>query len=173
MKKKIIIIPILIALLVFVGLFAYINRKDLKTNLTAKDRSWISANSREKFDFEIVNNVPIFSQDGTGVIFDFINDLEVDTNLSFTKIAYSKEQSPTTKSLRIRILDSDTNLSDKDLLISEDGYILVSKNDIRFNSITDIGKTNIGVFKSDAAEVNYYLKKNTNITIKHIKKLNL
>ena len=50
-KKAVIIIPILVAVLVFVGLFMYINRRDLKTNLTLKDRNWISANSREKYDF--------------------------------------------------------------------------------------------------------------------------
>ena len=163
-KKSIIIIPIVLAVLVFIGLFLYLNRTDLKTNLTVKDRNWINANSKEKYDFEIVNNIPLFSSNGSGVIFDFINDFEIDTNLEFNKIAYSKDKEPTTKSLRIRILNNDTNLSDKDLLIVEDGYVLISTNKVRFDNITSIGETKVGVFKTDAAEVSYYLKNATGIT---------
>lgn len=158
-KKAVIIIPILVAVLVFVGLFMYINRRDLRTNLTLKDRNWINANSREKYDFEIVNNIPIFSINGTGVVFDFINDFEIDTDLEFNKIAYNKDQAPTTNSLRIRVLNNDVNLSDKDLLIAEDGYVLVSINNTRFDDLKDINNTTVGVFKNDAAEVSYYMKK--------------
>ena len=168
MKKKatIIVIPIVIALLVFVGLIIYMNRRDSRTNLTAKDRSWINANSREKYDFEIVNNIPIFSSDGTGVIFDFINDFEVDTNLEFNKIAYNKNQDPSTQSLRIRILNNDTNLSEKDLLIAEDGYVLIGKEEKRFNSIQEFGEISVGVFEKDAAEISYYLKDANKVTYK-------
>lgn len=165
-KKSIIIIPIIIAVLVFIGLFMYIHRIDSKTNLDVKDRNWIRNNSREKYDLEIVNNIPLFSQDGSGVVFDFISDFEIDTNLEFNKIAYSRDKNPTTKSLRVRILNNDTNLSDKDLLIAEDGYILVSTNKERFDSIDAIGETTVGVFTNDAAEVGYYLKDSSSITYK-------
>ncbi len=103
MKKKLFIIIPVLAVVVFIGLFMYMNRRDLKTNLTIKDRNWISANSREKYDFEIVNNIPLFSLDGSGVVFDFINDFEIDTDLDFNKIAYSKDKTPTTNSLSFLI----------------------------------------------------------------------
>ena len=65
-KKLIIIIPVIVALLVFIGVYAYYNYRDAKTNLTIRDRNWISSHSSNKYDFEIVNNYPVYSTDGTG-----------------------------------------------------------------------------------------------------------
>ena len=159
MKKKLIIfIPLLTAIIVFLGVYLYFNHKDAKTNLTVKERNWINANKKTKYDFEVVNNFPIFASDGNGVILDFIKDFEIDTNLEFNKIAYDKDKQPTTNSLRIRILTNDTNISDKDLLIAEDGYVLISKKTNRFNDTIEINNAKIGVFNSDIGEISYYLK---------------
>lgn len=165
-KKLIIIIPIIVALLVFTGLYGYLNYKDDKTNLTVKEKKWIEDNNGTKFDFEIANNIPVYSMNGTGVIFEFINNFEEDTSLEFNKISYLKEINPTTNGLRIRILNNDTNLTEKDLLIAEDGYIAISKNNIRYNSLAEINNQVIGVFTSDAGELSYYLKSGTNLTYK-------
>ena len=163
-KKLIIIIPLLVAILVFIGVYAYFNYRDAKTNLTIRDRNWISSHSSNKYDFEIVNNYPIYSLDGKGVILDFISEFEVDTDLEFNKIAYDKENTPNGKGLRIRILNNDTQLSDKDLLFYEDGYVLVSKENIHYDSISDIKDTTIGVFSNESGEISYYLKNATGIT---------
>ena len=165
-KKLIIIIPIIVALLVFAGLYGYMNYKDEKTNLTINEKKWIEENSGTKFDFEIVNNIPVFSMDGVGVIFDFVNDFEEDTGLEFNKISYLKEKNPTTKGLKIQILNNDTKLTDKNLLIAEDGYIIVSKNAVRYDKISEISNQIIGVFTSDSGELSYYLKTGTNLTYK-------
>ena len=166
MKKKLIfIIPILTALFVFIGVYTYFNHKDAKTNLTVKDRNWISNHTSDKFDFEIVNNFPIYSVDGTGVLMDFINDFEVDTNLEFNKIAYDKTSTTKTNSLRIRLLSNDTDLSDQDLIIAEDGYVLISKENTHFNSIKEIKNSTIGIFNDDNNEISYYLKTASDATL--------
>ena len=159
MKKKLIIfIPLLTAVLVFLGVYLYFNHKDAKTNLTVKERNWINSNKKTKYDFEVVNNFPIFASDGNGVILDFIKDFEIDTNLEFNKIAYDKDKQPTTKSLRIRILSNDTNLSENDLIIAEDGYVLISKNKTRYEEIKELHDTKVGIFEGDVGEISYYLK---------------
>lgn len=165
-KKLIIIIPIIVSLLVFAGLYIYLNYKDEKTNLTISEKKWITNNGKTKFDFEITNNIPIFSMNGEGVIFDFINNFEEDTGLEFNKISYLKEQPATTNGLKIQILNNDTNLTDKDLLIAEDGYIAISKNKIRYDKISEIKNQVIGTFTSDVGELSYYLKTGTNLTYK-------
>ena len=165
-KKLIIIIPILIALLVFIGVYAYFNHEDAKTSLTVREKKWITNNSDKKYDFEIVNNLPVYSMDGTGVIFDFINNFEIDTNLEFNKISYLKESTPQTSGLRIRILSNDTNLSENDLLIAEDGYVAISKKNIRYDKISDISNQTIGALTNDIGEISYFLKTATNLTYK-------
>ena len=165
-KKLIIIIPILIALAVFLGVYLYFNIEDSKTSLTVLEKKWITNNKDQKYDFEIVNNYPIYSMDGTGVIFDFIDTFEIDTDLDFNKISYLKDTQPTTSSLKIRILDNDTKLSDNDLLIAEDGYVLISKENVRYDSLSLISSKTIGVFASDIGEVSYFLKSSANLTYK-------
>lgn len=168
MKKKLIIIfPIIIAFAVFIGVYLYFNLEDSKTSLTVLERKWISNNSSQKYDFEIVNNYPIYSMDGSGVLFDFIDSFEIDTNLEFNKISYLKENNSKTNGLRIRILNNDTNLTDNDLLIAEDGYVIVSNNAVRYNKISDISNKTVGVFANDIGEISYYLKTATDVTYKN------
>ena len=165
-KKLIIIIPIVIALLVFVGLYTFLNYTDDKTNLTVLEKRWITNNSGTKYDLEIVNDVPIFSMAGTGVIFDFIDNFEMDTGLEFNKISYLKTAEPTTSGLRFRILNNDTALTDSDLLLAEDGYVAISAKNVRYDSISEIQDEVIGVFTEDAGELTYYLKTGKNLTFK-------
>ncbi len=165
-KKLIIIIPVAIALLVFVGLYVFLNYTDDRTNLTVLEKRWISNNSGTKYDLEIVNNVPIFSMAGTGVIFDFIDNFEMDTELEFNKISYLKTAEPTTTGLRFRILNNDTALTDNDLLLAEDGYVAISAKNVRYDSISEIQNEVIGVFTEDAGELTYYLKTGQNLTFK-------
>lgn len=165
-KKLIIIVPILIALLVFVGVYVYFNHEDAKTSLTVREKKWITNNSDKKYDFEIVNNLPIYSMDGTGVIFDFINNFEIDTDLEFNKISYLKESSSQTSGLRIRILNNDTALSEQDLLIAEDGYIALSNQNVRYDKIADINNQVVGAMTNDIGEISYFLKTATNLTYK-------
>jgi len=167
MKKKLIIItPIIIALLVFIGVQVYFNYEDSKTSLNVREKEWIDNNSAHKYDFEIVNNYPIYSMDGNGVVFDFIDSFEIDTDLEFNKISYLKENNATTSGLRIRILNNDVTLTEKDLLISEDGYVLVSKKDDRYDNLSEIPTGKVGVFSDDAGEVSYFLKTVSGLTYK-------
>lgn len=167
MKKKVIVlVPIIVALLVFIGVYVYLNHEDTKTSLTVVEKKWISNNQAQKYDFEIINNIPIFSMDGTGVIFDFINSFETDTELEFNKISYLKENSPTTSGLRIQILNNNTAPSVNDLLIAEDGYVLISKENIRYDRISEINTGLVGALTEDIGEVSYFLKTATNLTYK-------
>ncbi len=167
MKKKLIItIPILIAITVFIGVYVYFNHEDSKTSLTVMERKWITENSTQKYDFEIFNNYPIYSMDGSGVVFDFINNFEIDTNLEFNKISYLKENNPTTHGLRVRILSNDASFTDRDLLLAEDGYIVLSKEQKRYNQISEMSGQVVGAFSSDMGEVSYFLKTASNMTYK-------
>lgn len=165
-NKLIIIIPIVIALAVFIGVYAYFNHEDAKTSLTVLERKWIANNSSQKYDFEIVNNIPVYSMDGSGVIFDFINNFEIDTNLEFNKISYLKENNATTSGLRIRILNNDVSLTENDLLIAEDGYALISKEKVRYDKLSELSNKTIGALTEDIGEVSYFLKTASGLTYK-------
>ena len=165
-KKLIIIIPILVAILVFIGVFWYYNSADQKTSLTVMEKRWLEKNADTVVDFAVVNNLPLYGMNGEGVFFQFLNDFEDNTHLEFNKLPYLKESSPTTTSYRIRILNNEDSLTNKDLLIYEDGYIAIGKKYQRINRIDEMKDLTYGVFTDDIGELSYYLKSGTNLSYK-------
>lgn len=167
MKKKIIIIlPIIVAILAFVFVYRYYNKEDKTTTLTVTERKWVEDNKDKTYDFEVVNDYPLYGTNGEGVIFDFIKDFEDKIDLEFNKIPYLKDSVPTTNSIRISILNNNDELTDKDLFLFNDNYVAVGKTYQRINHITDMKNINFGVLESDYEEVSYYLKSGTNLSYK-------
>ena len=166
MMKKIfiIIIPIVIALVAFVGVYRYYNKEDKTTTLTVTEKRWVEENEEQAFDFEIVNDYPLYGLNGEGVIFNFISDFETAIGLQFNKIPYLKKDKDTTEGLRIRILDGDEKLTDKDLPLFTDSYVAKGKTYQRINHVKDMKNMTIGVFKEDSEDISYYLKSGTNLS---------
>lgn len=172
-KKLLIIIPIIVAVLAGIGIFIYFNYyTDDKTNLTVSEKRWVSENSKNKFDFEVVTNIPVYSLDGKGVLIDFLNDIEANLGLEFNKISYSKEKESSTKGLRIEVISNEVALKDNNILIAEDGYVALSKNNTRYENISDFKDQTIGVFASDSGELTYYLKTGSNLNFKTYDNIN-
>ena len=171
MKKKIliIIVPIIIALVAFVGVYRYYNKEDKTTTLTVTEKRWVEDNKEQKFDFEVVNDYPLYGMDGEGVIFNFIADFEDNVGLEFNKIPYLKDAGSTTSGIRVRILDQDVKLTENDLPLFTDNYIAVGKTYQRINHIKDIKNMTIGVFEKDSEDISYYLKSGTNLSYKTYK----
>ena len=165
-KKLIIIIPILIAIIAFVFVYRYYNKEDKTTTLTIQEKRWVEDNKDQTYDFEIVNDYPLYGTNGEGVIFDFINDFEDKIGVEFNKIPYLKTSIPTTDGFRISILGNDEKLSKKDLFLFNDNYVAVSKTYQRINHIKDMKNIVFGVLKDDVEEVSFYLKSGTNISYK-------
>ncbi len=165
-KKLIIIIPIIIALLAFVFVYRYYNKEDKTTTLTVSEKRWVQENKEKTYDFEVVNDYPLYGMNGSGVIFDFLNDFEQNVGIEFNKIPYLKESKPSGNSYRIRILDNEDKLTDKDLFLFNDSYIAVGKTYERINHIKDMKNIIFGVFKDDSEEISYYLKSGTNLSYK-------
>ena len=165
MKKKILIIlPILIAVVAFIFVYRYYNKEDKTTTLTITEKRWVEENADKEFDFEIVNDYPLYGHNGVGVIFDFISDFEENVGIEFNKISYLKTEEPEGKSYRIRILGNNDELSDKDLFLFNDNYVVVGKQYERINHIRDIKNKKIGVLKEDEEDITFYLKSASNVS---------
>lgn len=165
-KKTIIILPLVICLVVFFLVYFFLNHEDKNTSLTILEKRWIENNSATKVNLDIINDLAVFGENGTGVLFDFASDFELETDLEFNKIPYSKLSTPTSNELQFRILNSDTKLTDKDLLLYEDGYVLIGKDNIRYSDIESIKNKTIGTLSTDNQYATYYLKTASGITYK-------
>lgn len=166
MKKKLLIsIPIIVAIVTFVFVYRYYNKQDKSTTLTVTERRWVEDNEEKEFDFEIVNDYPLYGLNGNGVIFDFIADFEEAVGIEFNKISYLKtQQIEKTSGYQIRILKNDEKLTDKDLFLFNDNYVAVGKKYERINHISDLRNIKIGLLTEDAEEVSFYLKSGTNLS---------
>ena len=163
-KKLLIIVPIVIAALTFVFVYRYYNKEDKTTTLTIREKQWVQENADKTYDFEVVNDYPLYGLNGEGVIFNFLDDFEKNVGLEFNRIPYLKDSKPSGKSFRIRILDNDADLGKKDLPLFNDTYVAIGKTYQRINSIKDIKNTTFGVFKEDSEDISYYLKSGTNLS---------
>ena len=73
MKKKILLIlPLVIAAVTFIFVYRYYNKEDKTTTLTVKEKQWVQRNSNKEYDFEIINDYPLYGLNGEGIIFSFI-----------------------------------------------------------------------------------------------------
>lgn len=165
-KKLIIIIPIIIAVVAFIFVYRYYNKEDETTTLTVKEKQWVQENKDQTYDFEVVNDYPLYGLNGEGVVFSFLSDFEENIGLEFNKIPYLKESETSTDGFRIKILDNDKEIGKNDLPLFNDNYVAVGKTYQRINNIKDFKNVTFGVFKEDSSEISYYLKSGTNLSYK-------
>ena len=166
-KKALIIFPLLVVIIVFVGVFIYYNREDAKTSLTVNEKKWVLENDSKMIDINVINDYPLYGLNGEGVFFNFLDDFKDNVGLEFNKIAYSKDDElEVDDSYSFRVLDNEEELSNNDLLIATDGYIAIGKEYMRINRVSDMSNITFGVFKDDAAEISYYLKSGVGLAFK-------
>ena len=170
-KKLIVIIPLIIAVVTFIFVYRYYNKEDKTTTLTVSEKRWVEENNEIEYDFEVVNDYPLYGLNGTGVIFDFIADFEEKIGIEFNKIPYLKTSIPTENSFRIRILANDEKVEKKDLPLFVDNYVAVGNKYQRINHVEDIKNQVIGVFKEDSEDISFYLKTASNTTLKTYSKI--
>lgn len=141
--------------------YFWFNNKDSQ-KLTSVDRDWIEKNKNDVIDIAFVNNVPVFNENGTGVLFDFAEQLKKDLGLELNPLPYNLgEETPTGLGMIL------TKEKDKDdVTIYEDHYVIVTNRQVQYNNLEDIPSTNIGVAKADMKDASYYLKGNSQISLK-------
>lgn len=160
MKKVFkIIILLLVVFAIGIGTIFILNKSDKKTTLSILEKQWIEDNKNTMQDFAIVNDTPIYNYDGTGIIYDFLNDLEETTGLEFNKMTYSLgKEAPSKYSFSIV-----SKKAKNDILVFQDNYALLSKNnDIK--SLNQIKNMTIGIEKDKLDDANNYVNIDNTIT---------
>ena len=165
MKNKKILIPIIIVLvLTIVGLITYFVafKQDKNTTLTLIEKQWIEKNKSKLIDLSIINNIPMITYNGEGIFFDFLTDLEEDTQLEFNKVAY-KIGDELKSDYALKIVEK---VGSNQILLYRDNYILITDDNKKFNTLEDINNLTIGVLNSDIDKINTYLNVDSNLLLK-------
>lgn len=164
MKNRIIYILFLIFIFSFIGTYLYYSKADKVTSLTISEKRWVEKNKNKTYDFEIINDYPLYAMDGKGVLFDFLKDFEKEVQIEFNQLPYSKNNKSVNKDYRVRVLKNSDKLKDNDIKIFTDYYVLIGKNYERINHIKDIKNLTIGIFKDDKEDASYYLKSGSSLS---------
>ena len=159
-KKKWLILIILLIVGVIGGIYYYKNRNTNK--LTSLEQDWLEKNKNEVVDISFVNNIPVFNENGTGVLFKLSEQIKKDLGLELNPLPYNlDDEKPDGLGI---ILTKEKNKDD--LSIYQDHYVILTTKEQKYQNVKDIDLINIGVAKDDLKDANYYLKANSNISLK-------
>ncbi len=162
-NKKFTLIALIVVVILFAaGLFRYFTKADSKTALNVAEKQWIEKNKNNLIDLAIPSDTPVLSDNGEGVIFDFLSDLEKNTGLDFNKISYTSKES-SSSDYKVMVTDSK---KDNDILLYRDNYAIITKSKVQYASTSDIKNIVLGVLSDDMTKVSKYLSGSNSVTYK-------
>ncbi len=158
-NKKIIIGFIAILVVAISATLVIINLLKDDNRLSVIEKQWINNNNKIVFNIGVKNNVNVFGNDGTGIFYDFIEDFSNEYNLTINPIPYTTDKS--SEAIYFRVTNK---IDDKDLVLYQDHYVVVGKNNTSFNNIADLANRKIGILDSDLSLISNYLQDVNDIT---------
>ncbi len=163
--NKVIILSI-IAVIFTISLVIFImNYTKDDSSLSILEKNWISNHTSSVIDISVYNDVPIYGQDGEGIIFSFLDEFTNAYNINFNKVSYLTDSNTTLKPVAFKILDFNQELTENDILIYEDYYVIVGKEADTINDIADLKGSTLGVFDNDVTNIKYYLNDGEDIKV--------
>lgn len=163
MAKKVRLIFILFVgiIIVAVASLAVVNILNDENKLTVEENKWINNNLSTVLNVNVINDLDIFGKSGTGVFYDFLNDLGKEYNLKINPITYTSKDENITSGF----IATNTK-NDKFVEFYADNYVLLKKDYVYYNNIEAIKDIKIGVLKSDADYIKGYFNEDKNIEFK-------
>ena len=155
--NKIIILSV-IALIFTISLVVFIlNYTKDSSSFSIIEKSWIKNHNNKVIDVSVYNDVPIYGQNGEGIIFSFLEEFTNTHGVEFNKISYLTSDNSNLKDTSFRILDYNVNLTNNDILLYNDYYVVLGIEKNTIDDLSDFNGASIGVLTKDLSNVNYYL----------------
>jgi len=162
--NKIIILSVIGLILIISSVVFILNYTKDDSSFSILEKSWINTNSNNIIDISVYNDVPIYGQNGEGIIFSYLEEFTKIYGIQFNKISYIQNNNKNLKNVAFKILDYNTELTENDIEIYKDTYIIASQNNTAFYTISDLNEIKLGILDSDVSNIKYYLNEAKNIT---------
>lgn len=163
-KKRIVVITLFLILLIFSGVVYYLlTKEDKESTLNILEKQWIESNKNKIRDFGFVNDIAILNNPQESLIFNFIEDLEETTGLEFNKVSY-KYLEDIKEEYSFRVVK---DIDKKDILVYSDDYVLVGKENVKYNNLNDIKSGTVAVLTNYLSDASKYLN-NDKLTYKSL-----
>ncbi len=169
-KTNRIIILSIIGVVFLVSLIIFVlNYSKDSSSFSILEKKWLKDNTNNIIDISVFNDVPVIGQEGNGVLFDYLKNFTDKYDIEFNKISYYTDSPSNLKKIAFRSLSTKEQLTEKDILLYEDKYVIVSVNNKKYDEITDLKDLTLGILSSDIADVSYYLAEGSNLAYKTYK----
>ncbi|MGM9877859.1 MAG: GGDEF domain-containing protein [Bacilli bacterium] len=155
-KKKSIIILIsiiIVLIIIFLGTLYYISSTVNKYSYNEK--KWLNSNRDKTLDIYIEPNLPVFSNDGQGVYYNYLTALKTDTGLNFNIV--------TTDESNVNLVNKNS-INENDVIFYKDHYVIIGNEDV--SGLTDLNYKVLGILSTDEDAIKYYLTEYNQITFK-------
>ena len=142
-----------LVLVLILCLLMYLNSR--KNGYSFSEKSFINSNLNNVIDVSVEGSLPIFSNSGVGVFYDFVNFMERDTKLTFNvQVNGSGTYKFTNKN----------ELGGNDLLFYTDHFVVVSTLSDEIVDLNTLSGKNVAVMDTDKDYVSKYMSEyNVNI----------
>ncbi len=160
---KIIILSIIALILGITSVIFILNYTKDDSSFSILEKNWISNNANNIIDVSVYNDVPIYGQEGSGIIFSYLEEFTNAYGIEFNKVSYLQDNPENLKNVSFKILDFNEELTENDIELYKDYYVIVSKEKKVFNDLNDIEDVNIAVLDEDLTNIRYYLDDGENI----------
>lgn len=154
-RKKRIIISVVILLLILagIGLMTLHILKD-ENKLTVEEKEWITENIQVVQNVHVLNNVDIYGKNGSGVFYDFLEDLKKEYNLEkINPITYNYGEEISSKAFKI-VYEPKEN----DAIFQKEHFVVISKEKKKINGLTALKGKKVGVISEDEKSITDYLQ---------------
>ena len=162
--NKIIILSIVGIILLISSVVFILNYTKDDSSFSILEKNWINNNSNNIIDVSVYNDVPIYGENGEGIIFSYLEEFTKAYGIQFNKISYIQDNNQNLKNVSFKILDFNTKLTENDIEIYKDSYVIVSKDNKKLDTIEDLNEIKLGILDNDVKNIKYYLNESRNIT---------
>ena len=161
--NKIIILSVIALIFIISAVIFILNYTKDSSSLSILEKNWISNHNSKVIDVSVYNDVPVYGQDGEGIIFSFLDEFTKAYDVSFNKVSYLTSGSNNLRNVAFRILPYGTELSNNDILMYKDYYVIVSLEEESINDISSLSNSAIGIFDEDINNIRYYLNDSSEV----------
>lgn len=155
--NKIIILSIIGLILVISLVIFILNYTKDSSSFSILEKNWINNHSNNVIDVSVYNDIPIYGQDGEGIIFSYLDEFTNAYEIEFNRVSYLTGNSNNLKNVAFKVLENSTPLTDNDIEIYKDYYVIISKDNANINKLEDLAGKNLGVMDKDINNVRYYV----------------
>jgi len=155
-KKTIIIVAAILVVLLTVGLILLVFNIKNSNSLTLEENKWIDSNKQNVIDIAIMNDIPILSNNGEGLVYNYLDYVTQEYSLKFNVIPNKLDNVVDYQYNMDLVFDTTEN----DIVLLEDNLVLVTPDNKVYTDLSDITNLTLGVATADKEVVSNYLLNN-------------